>query len=79
MGRMGMTEPVKPVRDYRAWLGIVVLLIAMGLFMFAKQLPAGIAIIASALTLLGVFFVNHMPQPRSSAPAGGPPSHPPSS
>jgi membrane-associated phospholipid phosphatase len=27
-----MTEPVKPVRDYRAWMGIVVLLVASAVF-----------------------------------------------
>lgn len=36
--------------------GFAWLVIAMGLFMFAKQLPAIVAILAAAATLLGIFF-----------------------
>ena len=41
--------------------GFAWLVIAMGLFMFAKQLPAGVALVAAALTLLGVYAVTRKP------------------
>lgn len=55
--------------------GFAWLVIAMGLFMFAKQLPAVFAILAGALTLLGVLLVTRMPTPSSSARAAA--SRPP--
>lgn len=39
--------------------GFAWLVIAMGLFMFAKQLPLGLALVAAALTLLAVLAVTH--------------------
>jgi len=42
--------------------GFAWLVIAMGLFMFAKQLPTGIALLAAVLTLLAVLFVTRKPR-----------------
>jgi len=47
-----------------AWL-----VIAMGLFMFAKQLPPVIAAIAAALTLIAVFIVTRTSTPSPPSPA----------
>jgi hypothetical protein len=48
--------------------GFAWLVIAMGLFMFAKQLPAPLAIVAAALTVAGAFVVTR--KPSVHAPAG---------
>jgi uncharacterized protein len=49
-----------------AWL-----VIAMGLFMFAKQLPAAVAALAAALTLLAVFLVTRTAAPPIPPSAAG--------
>jgi uncharacterized protein len=54
--------------------GFAWLVIAMGLFMFAKQLPAPLALLAGALTLLGVFLVTR--KPSADAPARAHVLHP---
>ena len=50
--------------------GFAWLVIAMGLFMLAKQLPAAVAAIAAALTLLAIFLVSRKTRKPAPSPAG---------
>ena len=49
------------LHPHKLRLGFAWLVIAMGLFMFAKQLPAGLALLAGALTLVAVLVVTRRP------------------